>query len=198
MDADSGRDFEALAAMAALGLLTRAEQECFGRMAALCPSLEQERRSFEETAALLALSTAPVEPPASLKDRLMERIRPRGRQPNRGLHEALPGIHVLYSGEGTFKNTPFPGVSYQTLFVDRKTEMATTLLKLEPGAAYPRHRHATDELCWVISGDVRINELELHTGDFERAAPDTVHEPIRSDSGCLLLIISSLHDELLV
>jgi hypothetical protein len=193
----SNRDLQALAAMAALGLLSRQEDECFGRIAALCPSLEDEARSLRETAALLALATPAVEPAPGLKDRLMGRIRPPGKR-NRGLHEALPGIHILYSGEGVFKKTPFEGVSYQTLHVDRRTDTATTLLKLEPGSEYPKHRHSSEELCWVISGDVRINELQLHGGDFERAAPDTVHEPIRSDTGCLLLIISSLHDVLLV
>ncbi len=73
------------------------------------------------------------------------------------------------------------------------------VLRLEPGARYPRHRHTRPEQCLVLQGEVEIDaKLRIEAGDFEWADGDTIHDSISSTTGCELLIISSLHDEILV
>ena len=78
------------------------------------------------------------------------------------------------------------------------------VLRLEPGARYPRrrhtrHRHTRPQQCLVLQGEVEIDaKLRIEAGDFEWADGDTIHDSISSTTGCELLIISSLHDEILV
>ncbi len=148
---------------------------------------ENEAQEFSELAAHLGFAGQLERPSAGLKTRLMASI-------------AMPtGVHVLRQGEGEWKQTPFAGVSYKSLFVDRETAMHTLLLRLEPGARYPRHRHTRPEQCLVLQGEVEIDaKLRIEAGDFEWADGDTIHDSISSTTGCELLIISSLHDEILV
>jgi quercetin dioxygenase-like cupin family protein len=48
----------------------------------------------------------------------------------------------------------------------------------------------------VLEGDVGFGDLRLTAGDFEAAPPGTRHEVLRTESGCLLLIIASPGDEI--
>jgi hypothetical protein len=53
------------------------------------------------------------------------------------------------------------------------------------------------EQCLVISGDVRLGtKVHIHAGDYEKALPGTDHEFLTSDTGCELLIISCIDDEI--
>lgn len=148
---------------------------------------ENEAQEFLELVAQLGFAGELQRPSEGLKARLMASI-------------AVPeGLHVLRQSEGTWKQTPFAGVSYKSLFVDRETSMHTLLLKLEPGACYPRHRHKRPEQCLVLRGEVDIDsKLRIEAGDFEWADGETIHDSISSKTGCELLIISSLHDEVLI
>ena len=50
----------------------------------------------------------------------------------------------------------------------------------------------------ISSGDVRLgSKLHIFAGDYEKAFPGTEHEFLASDTGCELLIISCLEDEIL-
>ena len=146
---------------------------------------EMEGQEFLELAAQLGFTGELERPSAGLKARLMAAI-------------AVPaGVHVLRQSEGVWKQTPFKGVSYKSLFVDRETAMHTLLLRLEPGARYPRHRHKRPEQCLVLRGEVEIDAtLRIEAGDFEWADGETIHDSISTATGCELLIISSLHDEI--
>lgn len=143
---------------------------------------------------LLGYAAPAAQPPASLKQTLFERIK-ASRFP--GFTEALPGVHILRAAEKKWKPTPYAGVTYKTLHLDRATSMATSLLKLEGGAVYPPHRHSEAEHCLVVEGDVTSGGVTIGAGDYEIAEPGSVHSPITSKAGAVLLIISSIHDEML-
>lgn len=149
-----------------------------------------EAESLIEAAALLAYAVPQVDPPPSLRDRVMACVEPTPAEP-------LPGVHVLRAGEGKWRSTPYPGVTYKLLDYDKRRSMATSLLKLEPGAVYPPHRHSEAEQCLVIEGEARIGGVTIRQGDYERADEDTRHGAIETSTGCLLLIIASTHDEML-
>lgn len=192
-------EFRELAALYALGVLPADEAQAVAAMlaedgAAGAPDLRAEVAAFQETAARLSFTLPPAEPRPELRDRLFERIRPRKKS---GFAELLPGVHVLRAASAKWRQTPFPGVTAQTLFIDRETGIATSLLRMEAGSIYPRHLHTADEQCYVIEGDIGFGGIALGPGDFERADPNTVHEPITTQHGCLLLIIASVHDELM-
>jgi anti-sigma factor ChrR (cupin superfamily) len=90
-----------------------------------------------------------------------------------------------------------PGVRAKRLYVDPQHDTVTMLIRMDPGASYLPHRHAGPEQCFVLEGDLRDGELVVRAGDFQCAAEGTVHGSQQTESGCLLLIVSSLRDELL-
>jgi quercetin dioxygenase-like cupin family protein len=147
-------------------------------------------------AAMLALALDPIGPPSSLRQRLLDQMKPKKSRLFPGFREEQPGFVVLRKGEGAWRQTPYPGVDYMTLAVDRQTTLMTTLLRLAPGATYPPHHHTLGEQCLVLEGDVRHQgqDLEMQAGDFVQALPGTDHVTITSDHGCVLLLVSSTAD----
>lgn len=145
-----------------------------------------EEMDFLETAAQLAFSGQLERPSPALKERLMAAIT------------APAEMHILRGDEVKWRATPYEGVSYRSLFMDRETKMHTLILRLQAGAVYPRHRHTRPEQCLVLSGDVEMDAaVRLRTGDFEWMAGETIHNALTTRDGCELLIIASLHDEVL-
>jgi anti-sigma factor ChrR (cupin superfamily) len=131
-----------------------------------------------------------VAPRSVLREKLLARVRPP-------IAQFAPGIFVARASESGWRKTKFAGVSFKELYVDPATQMATSLLRLAPGARYPAHRHTAVEQCLVLEGDVELGALRLSAGDYEWAEASTTHGTIRSDTGCLLLIMASKHDEFL-
>jgi anti-sigma factor ChrR (cupin superfamily) len=139
---------------------------------------------------MVGFSGEPAVPHPRVREKLLAAIR----EPASPLPE---GITVLRAGEGKWRRTPWPGVTYKTLHVDPATNYFTSLLRMEAGATYPAHRHSGAEQCLVLEGSVRLAGTVLHPGDFELAQARTVHEIIETDTGCLLMIIASRADEML-
>ncbi len=70
------------------------------------------------------------------------------------------------------------------------------MVRMEPGASYPAHRHGGAEECFVISGDLRTGAVHLRAGDWQRADAGSRHPVQSTDGGCVLLLVSSLDDTL--
>ena len=62
------------------------------------------------------------------------------------------------------------------------------LVRLEPGAELPAHRHPVDEECVVLAGALRIGELRVGAGGFHLGRKDVLHASIRSDEGALIFL----------
>lgn len=79
------------------------------------------------------------------------------------------------------------GLSFKPLRKDGGT--LTYLLRIAPGAVVPAHRHAADEECLVLEGDLHMEgALVLRAGDYHLARAGVLHAPIRSESGALLFL----------
>jgi anti-sigma factor ChrR (cupin superfamily) len=83
------------------------------------------------------------------------------------------------------------------LFADTRRDSVTMLIRMAPGTEYPAHRHGGAEECLVLEGDIQVGDLSLRAGDYHCAQLDSVHDVTRTTGGCLLLIVSSQHDQLL-
>jgi hypothetical protein len=175
-----------------MGLLDADQAREFEKLCAANPEATADLQQWQEVAASIAL-TAPAAPPSpALKDRLLAKIsRPRG------LQLVAPGLHAAFARDAVWRSTPFPGVSYRRLFVDPSTGMATSILRMDPGSVYPGHKHEAPEQALILEGDCFQGSVYFETGDYQRADGGTVHEPIRTGNGCLILVMASQNDELL-
>lgn len=181
-------EIRSTAALYSVGGLPASEARAFEEHLTICAVCRQEAEAFGEAAELLPESVPDVAPPRSLRERLLGRVA----KPQKG-----SGLHVLRATEGRWRATPFPGVTYKTLHVDRETMMITSLLRMEPGSFYPKHHHEALEQCLVLEGDVRQDDVVMGQGDYSTFEANRDHSRIDTERGCVLLLISSAKDEIL-
>jgi quercetin dioxygenase-like cupin family protein len=131
-----------------------------------------------------ALHEFAPEPSPGVLQRLMGRVR-------------ADALYTKRSDEGEWKPIGIPGIESRVLFFDRQRNFVTTLLRLAPGAVYPRHRHTEAEECYVLEGDVQVGSLTFRAGDYQRAEAGSIHEIQSTRHGCTLLIMASRNDEIL-
>lgn len=100
--------------------------------------------------------------------------------------------------------TAHRGVRVQRLSADRAERRVTMLVRMEPGASFPPHRHGGAEECFVVEGELFVGAgdafgsgVVLRGGDFQRCASGSTHPRQWTETGCTLLITSSIDDELL-
>lgn len=178
-------DVETLALADAVGALAPEEQATLAtKVAALSPDLRaQVARLYDEAAAVVTADLPLVDPPAGVRQRLLA----AAREPSR---------YTVRASEADWFDTGLPGIRAKVLAVDTVRELATILLRAEPGAIYPSHRHSAPEECYVLRGTVVIDGRELHAGDFHHADADSEHGDITAPTGAEVLIIGGIEDYL--
>jgi anti-sigma factor ChrR (cupin superfamily) len=191
------------AALYALGALEAAQARAFeGHLRAGCAVCQHELDAFERTVSLLALSLPERRPRACVREALLERVA-SGPQAPAGPQvwktwQAHPSaiLHVVRAHQGDWQRVS-EGVSAKQLYTDPDRDSVTMLVRMAPGTTYPAHRHAGPEQCLVIEGDLQVGDLVLHAGDYQCAGAGSIHDVTRTERGCLLLIVSSRHDQLI-
>ena len=210
-----GANDEALgrAALHALGALDAATAETYEAHLRSDPDSQRLFESIRNVVLELGLCCEPQQPPAHLLARLMERVQGSGESAParvRGSRE-LGRLFLTDTGgkqpanrsffrfatTGDWQPTKVDGIDSRTLFLDEANDRATMLFRMAPGTAYPAHRHAGDEECFVLEGHLQVGEVIMQKGDYQFSASGSVHPPQCTDAGCLLLISTSLHDEVL-
>ncbi len=193
-----------LAALYTLGSLDARAASAYDAHLDACPACRREVDSLRHALSGVAGLAAAVGPPVTLKARLMQSIH------RQDVHEAPvqvwkhwapdragAGLTLLPKSSESWEPTAAEGVEVRRLFVDIDNDRATMLVRMKRGSSYPTHRHAGTEECYVIEGDLLVGEHHMRAGDYQRASGGSVHGAQSTEGGCLLLIVSSLHDELL-
>lgn len=178
----------------ALGLLDGPEAaDLDAHIAAGCSFCADEFAELQNAAALIG-TTAAVQPPPALRDRVLAAASPQVWKS----WDAMPrlDLHAVRADEGAWE-TVRPGIRAKKLYVDDTRDLVTMLVRMEPGASYVPHRHRAPEQCFVLEGDVRDGDDVFHAGDFQCKQTGSTHGAQTTEHGCLLLIVSSLGDELL-
>jgi quercetin dioxygenase-like cupin family protein len=169
----------ATAALYALGSLPAEEREQFRtRIKSGCPVCNGALSEFAETAEYLAMSAPAVEPPSGLRERVLKiAVCGTAAEPRREMT-------IVRQHESAWMQSPVPGVQMRPLLGEK-----TVLVRMQPGAVYPKHEHREAEQCYVLEGSVTDSDgVTVHAGDFVCMSAETVHRPIHTDTGCTFLI----------
>ena len=79
-----------------------------------------------------------------------------------------------------------PGVHWKVLWEDG--DRKAVLMRYDPGATIPRHRHLGDEQIFVLDGSVSDDTGTCIKGNYARRPPGCVHT-VTSRDGALVLAI---------
>jgi quercetin dioxygenase-like cupin family protein len=115
---------------------------------------------------------------------------PRSRAIRRRLMERVADAdtsHVtIDAADGQWQ--PFlDGVQIKVL--QKNAGAMSYLLKLEPGASLPAHRHPADEECIVVEGTVRVGtQVEVGPGGYHLAHRGALHPTISSETGATIFL----------
>jgi anti-sigma factor ChrR (cupin superfamily) len=102
--------------------------------------------------------------------------------------EPLDSPRAVRSGKAAW-NRMEPGTLALPLGGSAREGVEISLLRIEPGGTVARHRHDwVEELC-LISGDCRIQDVELGPEDYHRASAGTTHDVTSSVGGCTLVYV---------
>jgi anti-sigma factor ChrR (cupin superfamily) len=173
------------------------------------PELCREVHRLEAAANMLINSTDSVKPSDTVRQRLMSAIsQPAApakpveyptQQVWRDWSSDQIGteLYTLRADQGDWEPTGVAGVEVRRLFVDRANNRMTAMFRMAPGTAYPQHVHDGPEECYVLQGELHVgDQLIMRAGDYQRAMPGSEHSLQWTETGCLLLVTSSLSDEL--
>lgn len=184
-----------LAPFYALGALEASEQQWIEQQIAENPELAKELAEYEAAATMLPYAVPPQPMAADLKDRLFAGLGLTVPEPPPPVVEPeVPPFWMVRSQNIRWRPHPAPGIQVAIFYTDRIKREFSGLLKAEPGARYPRHRHAAVEEIYMLQGDLIIEGQTYGAGDYIRSHPGSVHGP-HTEGGCLFFFHTSLDDE---
>ncbi|MEG4046547.1 cupin domain-containing protein [Microcoleus sp. Pol17_C1] len=199
-------EYNILAALQALDILDESERGAFAEKLKESAQIKSELATLEATIAAIAYTAPPVPVAPDLKNRLFQRIAERPPTPVESVNlkpivtcpteNNTPSL-IVRSHDVKWKSYGVPGVSFGKLYIDKKKREITCLMRLEPGATFPLHRHAASEEVFVLEGDLIVEGEICHHGDYIRSVPGSTHSPL-TRGGCLLLMKTSLDNEMFV
>ena len=127
----------------------------------------------------------PAEAPPSVADaHAIERIR--GSVVTR-IAEASTPHHLTVSASSDGWQAWLQGIEIKVLHASQGT--LSYLLRLQPGAVLPAHRHPQDEECVVLQGELRIGDaLVVTAGAYHLAQAGAFHANITTKTGALIFL----------
>jgi anti-sigma factor ChrR (cupin superfamily) len=85
---------------------------------------------------------------------------------------------------------PAPGMRRKALWSDESSNRRVDLIRFEPGAKIPLHRHIGDELIFVLEGSNADEWAEVLTGNVSYRPPGCTHTVTTRNGATLLAFIS--------
>jgi quercetin dioxygenase-like cupin family protein len=175
-----------LAGVYALGALDGDELVEFqGHLATDCAECRSRIKEAAEAFATMSAAMPRQKPPDRAKSRLFEQI-----------DADKPGFAYIFAHEGQW-NQIGAGIFAKMLNIDRDRQRVTALVRMEAGSRYDDHRHTRTEELVVIEGSCYCGGKLLQKGDYHRAEAGSIHLDTRTDEGSLMLIITSVQNEML-
>jgi quercetin dioxygenase-like cupin family protein len=175
-----------LADVYALGALDGEELAEFqAHLSAGCAGCRARINDASEAFAAMPSGLPALKPPDRVKSRLFEQI-----------DAEKPGFSFILAHEGAWTGLG-AGVFAKVLNMDHDRQRVTALVRMAPGSRYDNHRHTRTEELVVIEGSCYCGGKLLQKGDYHRAEAGSIHLDTRTDEGSLMLIITSVQNEML-
>ena len=90
-----------------------------------------------------------------------------------------------------------PGILAKILYMDAARQRVSVLVRMEPGSRYDNHHHTQTEELLVLEGSCYCGGRLLRAGDYHRAEAGSIHLDTHTDEGSLMLVITSVQNEML-
>lgn len=143
------------------------------------PAAPDEPALDADVLAWLDQAVAPEPPDAAAQARVKQRLL------RRIAAESTPRHLTLAATAGAWQPLG-PGVTMKILHQDGDT--LSYLLRLQPGASLPAHRHPRDEECLVLEGEMHIGEVVLGPGGYHLGRQGVLHDRLCSPGGALIFL----------
>ncbi len=173
---------------------------------ALCETCGRQLATYAAIGGALVDSVPPVDVSEGLFDRLMARIDAEPVAPMRGdfvLPETMSELAALPSvvrgmARDALESRGWKRMGPGLLTLDlvgpspEPNAPEVQLIRLEPGAAGPRHTHRGLEFTQVMTGAFRDEVSRYGPGDFSIGSPDLTHQPVAENDGvCIALSVTT-------
>lgn len=164
-----------------------------------CDSCAAALSQLEPVVQSLFESVEPVEVDAALRQQVLDQVGKEKDSSHQiwkswGSDDAS-GLSINMAADAKWESLGIDGINIRRLFVDRARNQMTAMVRMAPGTAYPSHTHDGPEECLVLEGDLRHGDQVYREGDYHRMGEGSHHGIQSTENGCLLLIVSSLTDE---
>jgi quercetin dioxygenase-like cupin family protein len=170
----------------ALSTLGGEEQTQFdAHLSSGCALCKARVRETVELFSQLPSSLEPIDPPTSVKTQVFEAIA-----------KEKPDYQFVHAVEGDWREMA-PGIVAKILSMDETHQRVTALVRMQKGSRYSNHRHALTEELFVIEGSCYCGGRLLKAGDYHRAEAGSIHLDTHTDEGSLMLLITSVQNEML-
>jgi anti-sigma factor ChrR (cupin superfamily) len=100
----------------------------------------------------------------------------------------IEGSTYVRPGEMEWQPTQFAKTQIKVLYEDKAKGEMTCLIKLEPGAHIPFHRHPELEQALVLEGSMYDHDGICRAGDFVWRKPNSCHEN-HTDDGAVIFAV---------
>jgi len=88
-----------------------------------------------------------------------------------------------------WQKTPFAGIEFKPLLVDKASGVMTLLMRMAPGVKLPDHEHVEIEQTYVLEGSLVCPEGECRAGQFVWRPAGSRHEAWAGSEGGLMLAV---------
>jgi len=155
-------------------------------LASGCTLCQARIHETTDALALVPRSLEPLTPPTTAKTRVFAEI-----------DKEKPDYQFVHAAEGEWRQIA-PGIVAKILATDETRQRVTALIRMERGSRFSNHRHTLTEELFVIEGSCYCGGRLLNAGDYHRAEAGSIHLDTHTDEGSLMLLITSVQNEMLV
>lgn len=183
------------AALYALGALSNDEQQEFAaHLGTGCVLCCAEVDAFVSLSATLGESSPVHRPRPELRNLVHDAV---DRIAGGDAATEIGGVRFVRTQQLAWEIGDAGAPKTKRLHHDPQRGYQSVLVRMLPGDTYPRHRHADVEEVYLVEGDLTLNGVTMHAGDYCCAEPGSTHDGISTEHGCTFVVFASERDEIL-